>query len=56
LFNEWNLTAQVNNVFNKKYVLNGAAYPYIYNNSVVNDNYYYPAATINFMFAINIRL
>lgn len=56
LFKEWNLIFQVNNVFNKKYEPNGYTYPYFYEGSLVNDNYYYPMAGTNFMFSINVKL
>ncbi len=51
----WDIIAQVNNIFNKKYEPNGATYPYIYNGELVNDNYYYPMAGTNFMIAVNVR-
>ncbi len=56
LFNEWNIIVQASNLFSRKYELNGAAYPYIYNNQLINDTYYYPAAIRNFMMAVNIKL
>ncbi len=56
VFKEWNIIAQVNNIFNKLYEPNGATYPYVYNNELVNDNYYFPMAGTNFMLAINIKL
>ncbi|MGI8951602.1 MAG: TonB-dependent receptor [Chitinophagaceae bacterium] len=56
IFKEWNIIAQINNVFNRKYEPNGSTYPYIYNNEVVNDNYYYPMAGTNFMVAVNVKL
>lgn len=56
MFKEWNLIAQVNNIFNKLYEPNGSTYPYVYNNELVNDNYYYPMAGTNFMIAVNVKL
>lgn len=56
LFKEWNIAAQVNNVFNRMYESNGAAYPYISNNVKVNDNYYFPMAGINYMLSLNVKL
>jgi len=56
LFKEWNIIGQLNNVFNKKYEPNGATYPYYYDNTLINDNYYYPMAGTNFMVALNIKL
>ena len=56
LFSEWNITGQVNNVFNRKYEANGAAYPGIANGfGAYNDNYYSTAAGTNFMVAVNVR-
>jgi len=56
LFKELNFILQVNNVFNKKYEPNGYTYPYFYEGSLVNDNYYYPMAGTNFMLSVNVRL
>ncbi|QEC66403.1 TonB-dependent receptor [Panacibacter ginsenosidivorans] len=56
LFKEWNFILQVNNVFNKKYEPNGYTYPYFYEGSLVNDNYYYPMAGTNFMLSVNVKL
>ena len=56
LFSDWKIIAQVNNLFNTKYEPNGATYPYMYGGHLVNDNYYYPMAGINFMFAIQVKL
>ncbi|MEP6468039.1 MAG: TonB-dependent receptor, partial [Parafilimonas sp.] len=56
LFNEIDFIVAVNNIFNKLYEPNANTYPYIYAGGVVNDNYYYPAATTNFMVGVNIRL
>jgi iron complex outermembrane receptor protein len=56
LFKEWNFILQVNNVFNKKYEPNGYTYPYVYDGSLINDNYYYPMAGTNFMFSVNVKL
>ncbi|MDR0793657.1 MAG: TonB-dependent receptor [Chitinophagaceae bacterium] len=56
LFKEWNITAQVNNLFNKKFETNGATYPYYDNGVAVPDNYYFPAATRNYTIAVNVKL
>jgi iron complex outermembrane receptor protein len=56
LFDRIDLIVEVNNIFNKMYCPNAYTYPYVYDNSVVNDNYYYPAAGTNFMVGLNIRL
>lgn len=55
LFNEWRITGQVNNILNNLYVPNGATYPYIYGGAVVNDNYYYPVAGVNYMVSVNVK-
>ncbi|MEP6845169.1 MAG: TonB-dependent receptor plug domain-containing protein [Panacibacter sp.] len=56
LFKEIGFILQVNNIFNKKYEPNGYTYPYIYDGSLINDNYYYPMAGTNFMFSVNVKL
>ncbi len=56
VFKEWNITAQVNNIFNQEYEPNGWTYPYRFNGSVTADNGYYPMAGTNFMLSLNIRL
>jgi iron complex outermembrane receptor protein len=56
LFNEWNITAQVNNVFNRKYEPNGYTYSYMYNGGITAGNYYFPMAGTNFMVSLNIKL
>ncbi len=47
---------QLNNVFNKKYEPNGYTYSYIYGGSLITENFLFPMATTNFMFAVNIKL
>jgi iron complex outermembrane receptor protein len=56
VFKEWKLTAQVNNLFNRKYEPNGYTYSFIYNNSLSTENGYYPMAGTNFMLGLNIKL
>jgi iron complex outermembrane receptor protein len=56
LLKNTNLIFQVNNVFNKMYEPNGYTYSYYDNNSLVTENYYYPMAGTNWMFAVNIKL
>ncbi|HXB45465.1 MAG TPA: TonB-dependent receptor [Puia sp.] len=53
---ETDIIFQLNNVFNKKYEPNGYTYSYIYGGSLVTENFLFPMATANFMFAINIKL
>lgn len=56
IFNEWNITAQVNNIFNKKYEPNGYTYSYVLDGTIAADNYYFPMAGTNFMIGVNIKL
>jgi iron complex outermembrane receptor protein len=45
----------VNNIFSKKYQSDGATYPDIEGGKVVNYNYFFPQAPINFLASLNIR-
>ncbi len=56
LFKEWNIIAQVNNVFNKMYEPNGYTFSYVYNAVKSTENYYFPMAGTNVMLAVNIKL
>ena len=56
LFNEWNIIAQVNNVFNKLYEANGYTFSYIASGALTTENYYFPMAGTNFMLGINIKM
>ncbi|MEO8583886.1 MAG: TonB-dependent receptor plug domain-containing protein [Flavitalea sp.] len=56
LFNKTQLILQVNNVFNKKYEANGYTYSYLEGGITQTQNYYFPMAVTNFMFALNIDL
>lgn len=56
LFKEWNIIAQVNNVFNKMYEPNGYTFSYVYNAVNTTENYYFPMAGTNIMLAVNIKL
>lgn len=56
LFREIGLIFQVNNVFNKKYEANGYTFSYQYGGALITENYYFPMATTNLMFAVNIGL
>lgn len=55
IFPEWDLILQINNLYNTTYMSNGATYPYIYDGVLVNDNYYYTMAKINFLAGLKIR-
>ena len=46
---------QLNNLWNKKYESNGYTYTYIYDNSTITENFYYPMAGRNILAAININ-
>ncbi len=52
---EINLIFQLNNAFDKKYVANGYTYSYVYGGQLLTDNFLFPMATTNFMFAVNIK-
>ena len=56
LFKQIDFIVAVNNIFNHLYEPNANTYPYIYDGTVINDNYYYPAAGTNFMVGVNIKL
>lgn len=45
----------VNNIFSTKYQSDGATYPDIESGKVVNYNYYFPQAPINFLASLNLR-
>jgi iron complex outermembrane receptor protein len=45
----------VNNVFSKKYQSDGATYPDIEGGKVVNYNYFFPQAPINFLASLNLK-
>ncbi len=44
----------INNIFNKKYVTNGATYPEIDSGAMANYNYYYPQAPANFLASLSL--
>lgn len=56
LFKEWNISAAVYNIFNKKYEPNGYTFSYIYGGAFTTENYYYPMAGTNFMIGFNLKL
>jgi iron complex outermembrane receptor protein len=45
----------VNNIFSNKYQSDGSTYPDIESGKVVDNNYYYPQAPVNFLASLNIR-
>jgi iron complex outermembrane recepter protein len=56
LFKGLNIIFQVNNLFNKKYEANGYTFSYLYEGKLTTENYYFPQANTNVMFAVNIDL
>ncbi len=50
------LAGIVNNLWNRKYETNGYTYSYIYDQSLVKENFYYPMAGRNFMLLLNVKL
>jgi len=49
------VTFLVNNIFSEKYESNGATYPDIESGKVVNYNYFYPQAPVNFLVGLNLK-
>jgi len=49
------VTLLINNIFSEKYESNGATYPDIENGKVVNYNYFFPQAPVNFLLGLNLR-
>jgi iron complex outermembrane receptor protein len=45
----------INNIFSEKYESNGATYPDIESGKVVNYNYFFPQAPVNFLVGLNLR-
>ncbi len=55
-FKQVQLTAQINNLFNKRYEPNGYSYSYTSGGVFYTDNGYYPMAGRNFVVAVNLKL
>ena len=55
-FKAIDLIFQLNNVFNRKYEPNGYTYSSFSGGGLVTENFYFPMAGTNFMFAVNIKL
>ncbi len=49
------LTLVANNIFSEKYESNGYTFSYVYDNSPVTENYYFPQATRNFLLSLNVK-
>jgi len=56
LFKETDFIFQINNLLNKKYESNGYTFSYQSGGAVATENYYFPMAPVNVMFAVNITL
>lgn len=52
---EYNLFAQLNNLFSAKYEPNGYTFNYIYGGQLNSENYYFPMAGINFLLGLTLR-
>lgn len=53
---EMNIAFQLNNLFNKRYEANGYTYGYYTGGKLVNENFLFPQAGLNFMISVNIRI
>jgi iron complex outermembrane receptor protein len=53
-FSEVNFFAQAINIFSRKYEPNGYTYSYVAGGKLTTENFYYPMATANFVFGVNI--
>ena len=49
------ITLLINNIFNAKYESNGATYPDIESGKVVNYNYLFPQAPVNFLLGLDVK-
>jgi iron complex outermembrane receptor protein len=56
IFKETSFMFLINNILNKKYEPNGYTFSYLAGGQLTTENYYYPMAGTNFMFALNIKL
>ena len=53
---EITFSALANNILNHLYESNGYTYSYIYDRTVITENFYYPQAGTNFLVAVKVRL
>lgn len=53
---EINFAFYLNNVFNKKYEATGYTYGYYSGGALVNENFLFPQAGTNFIFAVNFKI
>ncbi|RZK47057.1 MAG: TonB-dependent receptor, partial [Pedobacter sp.] len=56
LAKEISLSAQVYNLFDRKYESNGYTFSYYYGGALTTENYYFPMAGVNFMVGLNVKL
>jgi len=49
------ITFMINNIFSEKYSANGATYPDIEGGQILNYNYYFPQAPINFLAGLSLK-
>ncbi|MBU6158522.1 MAG: TonB-dependent receptor [Bacteroidetes bacterium] len=55
-FGDINFIFQCNNIWNQFYETNGYTYSYIYNGSLITENFFFPMAGINGMIGVNVKL
>jgi iron complex outermembrane receptor protein len=55
-FREIGFIFQVNNLLDKKYEPNGYTFSYLYDKTLITENYVYPMAGINWIAGVNIKL
>jgi iron complex outermembrane recepter protein len=49
------IAGSINNLWNRKYETNGYTYSYIFDQSLVKENFYYPMAGRNLMVSLNVK-
>ena len=54
--NKVTIVVQINNIWNQLYETNGYTYSYIYDGSLVTENFFFPMAGRNGMIGVNVRL
>jgi iron complex outermembrane receptor protein len=54
-FKSITLGVQINNLLNTLYEANGYTYSYIYGQTLITENFYYPQAGVNFMLMCNFK-
>ncbi len=51
---EWRINLQIGNILSRRYSANGYTYPYWLDGNLVRDNYYFPQATRNILFGLQV--